>query len=240
VVLPGIVDAARRVGVYSTNIGWSALEFGGPLEQAWGVPVRIGHDVTCAGWAEWSLGAGQGCEDFLFLAIGTGISAAIVAGGRLLGGAARARQPGELGHIVVRPDGPLCECGARGCLEAVASAAAIARDYAAASGAPAAGALEVLAAAAHDERARVVWANAVEALADGLASATTLIAPECIAIGGGLSLAGAALLDPLGTLLADRVRVQPVPRLVLASHGERAGLAGAALLAQRVELGNPA
>jgi glucokinase len=258
VVLPGIVDAERRVGVYSANIGWSSLEFGEPLEQAWGVPVLVGHDVTCAGWAEWTTGAGYGCDDFLFVAVGTGISAAIVAGGRLLGNGAvpgageRARQPGELGHTVVRPGGAQCECGARGCLEAVASAAAIARDYAAASGTPAAGALEVLAAAAHDDRARRIWDNAVGALADGLASATTLIAPERIAIGGGFSQAGAALLDPLRTLLADRVRVQPIPDVVLARHGERAGLAGAALLARdgeavlasrgklRVGLGNPA
>jgi glucokinase len=235
VILPGIVDPTRRVGVYSANIGWSSLEFGEPLEQAWGVPVLVGHDVTCAGWAEWTTGAGYGCDDFLFVAVGTGISAAIVAGGRLLGNGAageRARQPGELGHIVVRTGGAQCECGARGCLEAVASAAAIARDYAAASGTPAAGALEVLAAAAHDDRARRVWDTAVEALADGLALATTLIAPERIAIGGGLSLAGAALLDPLRKLLAERVHVQPVPDLALAGYGERAGLAGAALLAR--------
>jgi glucokinase len=133
---------------------------------------------------------------------------------------------------VVRTGGAQCECGARGCLEAVASAAAIARDYAAASGTPAAGALEVLAAAAHDDRARRVWDTAVEALADGLALATTLITPERIAIGGGLSLAGAALLDPLRKLLAERVHVQPVPDLTLAGYGERAGLAGAALLAR--------
>jgi glucokinase len=240
VILPGIVDTERRVGVYSANIGWSSLGFGEPLEQAWGVPVRIGHDVTCAGWAEWSTGAGQGCENLLFVAIGTGISAAIVAGGKLLGGvperavtAGRARQPGELGHVAVRPGGPRCECGTRGCLEAVASAAAIARDYATVSGTPVAGAREVLAAAASDDRARRVWDNAVEALADGLAAATALIAPERIVIGGGLSLAGGALLDPLRKLLTECVHVQPVPDLALAGHGERAGLAGAALLARR-------
>jgi glucokinase len=232
VVLPGIVDRTRRVGVYSANVGWSELEFGEPLERAWGMPVAVDHDVTCAGWAEWASGAGQHCDNLAFVAIGTGISAALVAGGRLLRGGAGTAQPGEIGHVVVRPDGPRCPCGATGCLEQVASASAIARAYAAATGIKAAaGAIDVELAASHDERARQVWDDAVSALADGLVVLTTLLAPERIVIGGGLSRAGAFLLDPLAKTVAERVRVQPVPDLALARYGVRAGLAGAALLA---------
>jgi glucokinase len=102
VVLPGIVDAARRTAVYSSNVGWSDLDAGSFLDRAWRIPVAVDHDVTCAGWAEWVSGAGQGCEDMAFVAIGTGISAAVVSGGRLLRGGGR-RQPGEIGHVVVRP-----------------------------------------------------------------------------------------------------------------------------------------
>lgn len=235
VVLPGIVDRERRLAVYSANVGWSDLPAGDLLERAWGRPVAVDHDVTCAGWAEWMTGAGQGCDDMVFVAIGTGISAAVVSGGRMLLSNGR-RQPGEIGHVVVRPGGPLCGCGARGCLEAIASATSIARAYAEVSGAAVGGALEVELAAAHDDRARKVWDEAVSALADGLTIITTLFAPERIVIGGGLGRSGDFLLTPLSALLPDRVRVQPVPTLTLARHGTRAGLAGAALLARRGRL----
>jgi glucokinase len=232
IVLPGIVDPVRRVAVYSANIGWSELAFGDALERAWGVPVVADHDVTCAGWAEWQAGAGRGCSDLAFVAIGTGISAALVCGSRVLRGSGRS-QPGEIGHVVVRPDGPRCGCGNQGCLEAVASASAIARAYSAATGRHAAGALDVLAAARTDERARQVWDDAIRALADGLAALGTLLAPQRIVLGGGLAQAGDALLGPLGRELAGMVCVQPVPELVSGAFGERAGLAGAALLARR-------
>jgi glucokinase len=234
VVLPGIVDRVRRIAVYSSNVGWSELDAGRLLEQAWGIPVAVDHDVTCAGWAEWATGAGRGSDDIAFVVIGTGIAAAIVSGGRLIRGSG-SRQPGEIGHVVVRPDGPPCGCGARGCLEAIASATAIARAYASASGAAVAGALDVELAVGRDERARAVWDDAVSALADGLTVLATLFAPERIVIGGGLAQSGSFLVTPLTAALAERVCVQPMPSLVLARHGMRAGLAGAALLAQHGE-----
>ena len=86
--------------------------------------------------------------------------------------------------------------------------------------------------AATDARARQVIETATGALADGLATLVALTAPERIVLGGGLSRAGDALAGPVATALASRVRVQPVPGVVLAAHGERAGLAGAALLAR--------
>jgi glucokinase len=224
VLLPGIVDPGRRMGVYSANVGWSDLEFGGPLESAWQVPVGIGHDVTWAGLAEAATGAAREASDFAFVALGTGISAAIMSGGRML--TRPGAQPGELGHVVVRHGGPQCACGARGCLEAIASARAIASAYGVAS------AEEVFLAAADDASARRVIETATGALADGLAMLVALVAPERIVLGGGLSRAGAALTGPVAKALADRVRVQPVPDVVLAAHRDQAGLAGAALLAR--------
>ena len=232
VVLPGIVDRERRIAVYSSNIGWTDLPAGDLLERAWDVPVALDHDVTCAGWAEWVTGAGAGCDDMAFVAIGTGISAAVVSGGRLLRGRGR-YQPGEIGHVVVRPDGPLCGCGAHGCMESIGSAAAIARAYADAAGTAVAGALDVELAVATDDRARKVWDDAVSALADGLVVLSTLVAPERIVIGGGLAQSGDFLLAPLASLVAERVRVQQPPSLARARHGMRAGLAGAALLARQ-------
>jgi glucokinase len=253
VALPGIVDRRRGVGVLSANIGWRDAPVAEPLAHRWGIPVRIDHDVTIAGVAEWRHGAGRGVDDFVYVSLGTGISATLICAGRLVRGGIG--QAGEVGHVVVRPDGPACGCGARGCLEAVASAAAIRREYDARSGASVAGAAEVVhraagtappvAAAAEqtadppaaaDPTAAAVLADAIAALADGLAGVVQLLAPARIALGGGLALAGeAVLLDPLRTGLADRCRVVPAPEVVAARFGTRAGVVGAAMLARSDE-----
>ena len=238
VVVPGIVDHVQRIAVFSANIGWSRVDAGALLERAWGLPVALDHDVTSAGLAEWRTGAGRGCDDMAFVAIGTGIAGALVSGGRLLRGTGN-RQPGEIGHVVVRPDGPPCGCGTRGCVEAIASAAAIAKAYAAATGAPVTGALAVEKAAGHDDRARKVWDDAVAALADGMIILTSLLAPERIVIGGGLSRSGTFLLDPLRQAMRERVSVNALPEVVAGEHGTRAGVEGAALLALSA-LGLPA
>jgi glucokinase len=230
VVLPGVVDRHRGVGVFSANVGWDNVPAGPQLAGRWGIPVVVDHDVMAAGWAEWRRGAGRGVDDLAFVAVGTGISAALVSGGRLVRGGSG--QAGELGHVVVRPDGPPCGCGARGCLEAVASATAIAHAYQAASGQSVAGAVDVLARAAADAVAQSVVTEAVAALADGLAALVQLVAPARIVIGGGLADAGASWLDAVRTELDRRCRVVPAPPVVAARFGARAGVVGAALLAR--------
>jgi glucokinase len=139
---------------------------------------------------------------------------------------------GELGHLVVRPGGDAWPCGGRGCLETVASAAAIARHYARASGESGVTAKEVQErSAAGDPAAATVWRNAIEALADGLASAIMLLDPERVVIGGGLARAGAPYFAPLPTAVAERFTFQAIPEIVPAELGHQAGCQGAALLA---------
>jgi glucokinase len=230
VALPGIVDRARGVGVFSANIGWREVMVADPLAHRWGFPVRVDHDVMVAGWAEWRLGAGRGVDDLAYVSLGTGISAALVCAGRLVRGGHG--QAGELGHIVVRPDGPACGCGARGCLESVASAAAIRREYESRAGRPVDGAAEVVGRAGEDPTAATVLTDAVAALADGLAGLVQLVAPARIVVGGGLALAGETLLEPLRATLADRCRVVPAPEVVASRFGTRAGVVGAAMLAE--------
>jgi len=98
------------------------------LADRLGLPVVVGHDVRTGGVAEAVLGAGRGAGDFLFLPIGTGVSAALMIDGRAYTGTTGGT--GEIGHIVVRPGGEPCACGQHGCLEAYASASAISRRYA--------------------------------------------------------------------------------------------------------------
>lgn len=241
VVVIGIVDEHAGVAVTASNHGWVNLPVRSHLQQRTSLPVAFGHDVRAGGLAESVLGAGRGVDDLLFLAIGTGISAAMVLGGRPYAGGGYA---GEIGHIVVEPDGRPCGCGNRGCLEAVASAAAIAARYAEWRGgtehngeesgehSDRIDTAEVVARASGGERiAAQVWDQAIDALATVLASYVCLLAPDRIVIGGGLASAGETLLHPLRERLAARLTFQPLPALVAAELGELAGSLGAALSA---------
>ncbi|KQV12410.1 ROK family protein [Kitasatospora sp. Root107] len=231
IVVPGIVDETSGLAVYAANLGWRDVPLPQWLAEHLDLPVAFGHDVRTGGLAEARLGAGRGCADFLFVPVGTGIAAAVVADGRPLTGAHGAA--GELGHLVVRPGGEPCRCGGHGCLETVASASAIARRYTRATGEREVTAKEVgHRAAAGEAAATRIWGEAVEALADGLTATVTLINPERIVIGGGLAKAGEALLTPLRAALAARLSFQRPPELVPAELGHEAGCRGAALLAQ--------
>ena len=143
---------------------------------------------------------------------------------------------GEIGHLPVGPEEP-CACGSTGCLETISSAASIARRYAEGGGAVVAGARQVLELATRgDPLAQRVWDEAVGGLARALAGYATLLTPELIVIGGGLGLAGEALLVPLRAQLAGRLRFQPRPELRAGLLGDDAGGVGAALLARDLVL----
>ncbi|QOC95121.1 ROK family protein [Micromonospora craniellae] len=134
IVVPGVVDEARGVAVWSANVGFREVPLRTLATARLGLPTALGHDVRAGGLAEARLGAGRDAGHVLFVAIGTGIAAAHVVAGSAATGAHGAA--GELGHILVRPDGPPCGCGRAGCLESVASASAVARRYAALTATP--------------------------------------------------------------------------------------------------------
>jgi glucokinase len=229
IVVPGVVDAATGTAVWSENLRWDNVPIRDLAAEKTGLPVAFGHDVRAGGLAEARLGAGRGAADVMFVAIGTGSAAAIVVDGHVLEGGGYA---GELGHLDVGHGEP-CACGGRGCLEAFASAAAVARRYELRSGTSVDGAAAVVAAAeSGDHAAMAVWQETVEAIGFALAAAITLVAPERIVLGGGLSLAGSALLDPLAIQLDKRLTFHRRPELVTALLGDRAGCLGAAELAR--------
>ena len=193
------------------------------------MPVALGHDVRAGALAEHRLGAGRGATGMLFLPLGYGVAGAVIADGHLL----RSRgYAGEIGHLIVEPDGDGCGCGRRGCLESVASAASIGRRYAARAGRAMATAEEVAdLVRAGDPIAGQVWSEAVAALAFSIGVTVVLVAPDVVVIGGGLSLAGELLLEPLRAAIPARISFQPRPRIVVAELGDRAGCLGAAMLA---------
>ena len=139
---------------------------------------------------------------------------------------------GEIGHIVVRPGGIACPCGQRGCLERYASAAAVSQAWAEAAGDPDADAADCAKAVmSGDPNAVRIWREAVDALADGLVTALTLLDPRTIVIGGGLAEAGETLFTPLRDAVRRRVTFQKPPSIVPAALGDTAGCLGAGLLA---------
>lgn len=230
-VVPGIVDADAGLGVFASNLGWRNAPIRDLAAHRLGLPVAFDHDVRAASWAEHRLGGARAYSDSVVLVIGTGIAGALILGGEpyTAGGYA-----GEIGHSPVG-DGPLCPCGARGCLEAVASAGAIVRRYAERTGVVPDGAKDVLSrAAAGDAVAAEIWDSALDALALSLAQLTAVVAPQAIVIGGGLSRAGGALFDGLRARLTERLSFHRIPDLVPAELSGNAGILGAALRAREL------
>ncbi|MFE6996297.1 ROK family protein [Microbacterium sp. NPDC057659] len=229
-VVPGIVDADAGIAVFSSNLGLRNAPLRALAEERFGLPVAFGHDVGTASWAEHVIGGARDYSDVVVIIIGTGIAGTILVGGQTYTGGGYA---GEFGHSPIG-EWP-CPCGARGCLEAVASAGAIERRYEEATGVEVDGAREVIARAADgDEVAARVWNEALDALTMSIAQTTAVIAPEAVVIGGGLSRAGGALFDELRARLADRLSFHRIPTLVPAELSGNAGILGSALRARRV------
>jgi glucokinase len=231
-VVPGIVDAQQGIAVYATNLGWDRLPLRQIVAEAAGLPVVLDHDVRAAGLAELELGAGKGLQEVLFVALGTGIAAAVITRGQVLTGATG--RAGELGHVPVFPDGEWCACQQRGCTETYASAAALARRYSAASGGSDVSAKEVISrATAGDPLAQSIFQDGVAALGRALVSYVLLMDPELIIIGGGMSAAGAVLIEPLTLEVQAGLAWRPVPRISTGQFAADAGSRGAGLLAWR-------
>lgn len=227
--VPGVVDGAAGIARYAANLGWRDVPLVQLLTDRLRLPVALGHDVRLGALAEARTGAGTGSDSVYFIAIGTGIAAGLVTSGQVENGATG--QAGEVGHLVVRPGGPLCGCGNHGCLEAIASASRIGKAYVDATGTDASARDVVDLMRAGDVAAQRVWDEAIGALADALVAVTVLHDPGMIVIGGGLSLAGQWLTMPLLAAMAERLTFRAPPPITVTALGDRAGLAGAALLA---------
>ncbi|WP_427016856.1 ROK family protein [Pseudarthrobacter sp. P1] len=230
VTVPGLVDEATGVGIYSANLGWKDYPFTARLTERLGLPVAFGHDVAMAGEAELKIGAARGESNVVVMVIGTGIAGAVVCDGHRVRGAGYA---GELGHALVpTPEGPLA------ILESVGSARAIALAYQEATGTAVNGARDVLdRAAAGDAAAAAAWTRGVDALAFSLAQCVSMLGTETVVLGGGLSMAGPALFEPLAAGIDALLTFHRRPRLVHAELGQNAGLIGSALKAREMLAG---
>jgi glucokinase len=230
VVVPGIIDAAAGTVRAAPNIGWFDIAVAAPLADHLQLPGGIGHDVRTAGLAEWQLGAGRGSSNLIFVPLGTGIAAAAIVDGRLLEADGYA---GELGHIAVPSAGSqVCACGGIGCLEIVASASGVVRNYVRLVGddqPPTAEQLGELARSG-DTAALGAFEIAGTALSEAFVTALTLLGSETIVIGGGLSGAADLLLPIIEAEFDRRLIFQRRPTVITSAFGSQAGMVGAGLL----------
>jgi glucokinase len=225
VAVPGLFDESGVVVLFPNLHGaWTGAPVRARLEGAIGRPVSLINDGHAFAIAESTLGAGRGAADVICIVCGTGIGGGLVLGGRLhLGVADRA---GEFGHHTVVVDGDRCECGNSGCLELYAGSRAIARAAGADSFDEA-----VRNARDGDEAAVDALAQAGRLIGIAVANVLIFVAPHRVVLGGGVTEAGALLLDPLRASIAEHACVAPLDDIgiVTAELGPRAGAIGAAL-----------
>ena len=185
--------ASHRLASTSIFSGWSEIDVSSELGARLGIPVAVGNDANLGALAEWTFGAGRGVDDLLYVMLGAGVGAGLVLGGRMYEGANGTA--GELGHTVATPDGMMCRCGNRGCLETVAGAQAITRALLHSHDRPLS--IEDVLALAHggDAAARRVLVDAGRMVGTAVAGLCSVLDPSLIIIGGDVAAAGEVLLD---------------------------------------------
>lgn len=246
--VPGLVTRDGVLRAAPNLIDINDFQVGALLGAKLGRTVQVDNDGTCAAAAEWKAGAARGVSDFVMVTLGTGIGGGVIAGGALIRGANGFT--GEIGHVVVDPDGPPCPCGRRGCWERYASGSGLGRlAREAAVGkrlqrvvALAGGDAELVRGEDVQAAAREGDADALQVIdlfgrwvALGLVNLTNVLDPAAFVLGGGLAASADLYLGPIQkwfTQLLYAPHLRPHPVLSFAHLGERAGAVGAALLAE--------
>ena len=224
--VPGLVTRDGVLRAAPNLMRAFEVRVGPLLSEALGRPVAVDNDATCAVLAEWQHGAARGFDDVVLVTLGTGIGGGLVMGGHLQRGTNGFA--GEIGHIVVQPDGPFCPCGRRGCWERFASGRGLQMLAGGRRGEEV-----VESARAGDREMLVVIDEFAHWVALGLVNLTNILDPACIVLGGGLTAAQDLFLPPIAREFAALLyspEHRPHPVLRFAELGERAGAIGAALL----------
>ena len=200
--VPGLFDAATGATTFLVNVpgDWDGRRVAAPVGAALGAPARLINDARAFALAEWTLGAARGCHTAAFFVVGTGVGGGIVVGDAPHEG--REGRAGELGHFTIHPDGPRCNCGNHGCVEAFVREALGRGDV--------------------DDAGRY--------LGLGIANAIVALAPDRVVVGGGVATAfGERLLGSAREEAARRVTVSVPVEVVPGELGVLAGAIGAAL-----------
>lgn len=245
IAVPGTVDRDRGIAVSAVNVGWRNLPLVDFLQDRYGLPGVIANDGNAGAWGEFAFGRGKDTQNLVYLTVGTGIGGGIIDAGRVVRGSGAA---GEVGHILVNPGGPLCNCGVLGCLESLAAGPGIASRGRAAAEAEPTDLLRRLTGGDFDTLTSFTVHEAAEAgdpvmlkvrdetarwLAIGCQICQQLFAPECIVFGGGVMQDGGRLIQGIRNWF-QQLAGSPHPNIEsfirLAAESEHSGIVGAAAL----------
>ena len=255
VAAPGPIDAVSGVVTAPPNLpGWHDVPLAKLIQDRLSLPTFLDNDANAAALGEHRFGAGRGVEHLIYVTASTGIGGGFILDGCLYRGATGAAA--EVGHMTILAHGPLCGCGNRGCLEALASGTAIAREARerVARGAPsliadlAQGASDSISAKMVAEAADMGDADANEILDQamiylgvGMANLVNLFNPQLLVIGGGLTKMGPRLFEPVRRMVGLRAfpAAASAVEIKQAELGENVGLLGAAAVAMTASVDNP-
>lgn len=239
---PSPQDKKRGILLPTPNLPNLEVPLIEPLVKRFKIPAYLENDANAAALGELLFGAGKRCKDIVYLTISTGIGGGIIIDGKLYTGANN--NAGEIGHMVIDIDGPLCGCGNYGCLEALASGTAIARqarEYII-KHSPQTKILDYLknldeitseivfrAAKEKDEAARIILDKALNYLGIGIANVCNIFNPEKVILGGGVTQIGAPLFEKVRRVVHLRCfkEISKLVEIVPAKLGEDVGIVGA-------------
>lgn len=245
--VPGFIDAENGFVYEAVNIGWENINITKKVEEKLKLPTFLENDANVAVLGENWLGAGNQDKDILAVTLGTGVGGGIIASGKVLNGSNGTA--GEIGHMTVDIDGPLCNCGRKGCLETYVSATGMVRQ-----------AMEMISKHPTSNLAKRYKANecittqdifelleendpisqqiinfTTDVLGKELANVATILNPSKILIGGGVSKAGDQLMIPLKTAFKkySLPRIHESCEFKVAQLGNDAGIIGASYLVKQ-------
>ncbi len=252
---PGPLDPQTGVVIFAPNLGWKNVALKTELEDRLDIPTFVDNDVNIGTLGEHTYGAGKGIQNLVGIFVGTGIGGGIILNGELFHGASKTA--GEIGHIIVKADGPKCGCGTRGCLEALASRTAMTKAFQKAilkKGKKSIltkltdGDLDLIrsgtlakALRSKDKLTVKVFKQTTKYLGVGIGSIVNFLNPDMIVLGGGVV---EALDDKFIDNIRKAAKKYALPdtlkgvQIVRAELGDDAGVLGAAALArQRLKAG---
>lgn len=246
IAVPGSIDPEAEHVLDAYNLGLHNVPLRAQVRAHFpGLPVFLANDADAAALAELYAGAFRGAKNAVLFTLGTGVGGGVILNGKLWRGGMG--HGVELGHMVLDLEGELCTCGTRGCIETRCAATTLIREarealvkgapgllFAQACGDPARvdAKLVVDCAREGDETALIIFARYIDALSSAVVSIIHLLDPEVVAIGGGVSLAGDFLFQPLVERVRKKCYFSEFARIVPARLGNDAGIVGAAILGQ--------
>lgn len=249
--IAGQIDPKNGAVFFAPNLKWYNVPLADNLFQELQIPIYVTNDVRAATWGEWLFGAGKGCNELVCIFIGTGVGSGIVTKGEILTG--YTNSAGEIGHMTIDLKGPICTCGNRGCLEALASGWALAKIATEAVKKDPLAGKKILEFAQHDHKAisaKIVIQAAkegdvlastlvedlIQALIAGIVGVVNAFNPARLILGGGIVDGLPEIIPRVSQGLKERALESATKSLEIypAILKGEAGVIGAAALAQRM------